>query len=91
MEDVLTTAGGVLLAFFTLRLLDWVKEAPRRARQRKMHEAMAGAVDAMFEHLSSPEHQEHIKQAAKKPRRKPAVKKAPAKKGATNAKAKARG
>lgn len=99
IEQLLATAGGVLLAFYVLRLVDYIKDAPQRRHQREMARAVSGAVDAFMDHLQSPEHQEHIKQAGKKPaRRKPATKKAPAKKktvtapkkGATNVKAKAR-
>ena len=85
MENLLTTAGGVLLAFFTLRVIDYVKEAPRRAAEKRKAEQFG---EMMLQLAHDVINKIEEAEAAKKPaRRKPATKKAPAKKGAKNVKA----
>ena len=82
MENQLTTAGGVLLAFYTLRLIDWVKAAPERARQKREAEKFGEFMHQMARDLAE---KLEADQAKKPTRRKPATKK-----GATNASTKAR-
>ncbi len=72
MNDLLTITGGVLLAFFVLRVVDWIMAAPARAahkrHQEKIHEAMQEMAADLVKHIEESE--------AKKPkRRKPVTKK----------------
>ena len=72
MYDVLTVAGGVLLAFYTLRVIDFVISIPaRKAQKRKaeeFHNFMSEMATDLVKHLEESE--------KKKPtRRKPATKK----------------
>lgn len=88
MENLLTTAGGVLLAFYTLRVIDWVKDAPKRAAEKRKAEEFGNMMHQLAHDVINKI--EEAEAAKKKPaRRKPATKKAPAKKGASNVKAKA--
>lgn len=87
MENLLTTAGGVLLSFYTLRLVDWVKAAPERARQKREAEKIGEFMHQMASDLAE---KLEADQAKKPARRKPAAKKPVTKKGATNASTKAR-
>lgn len=90
INDILEVAGGVLLAFYTLRLVDYIKAAPERARQKRKAEEFGEFMHQMAHDLA----QKLEADQAKKPRRKPATKKPVAKgplakKGASNANAKA--
>lgn len=72
MNDILTITAGVLLAFFVLRLVDWIMAAPARAAHKRHQEKMREAMEEMAADLVK-----HLEEAeVKKPkRRKPVTKK----------------
>lgn len=77
MQDILTIAAGVILAFLFMELLSYAKEAPRRAHQRRQHQQLENSLREMADDVIKGFEKAR---AAEVTRKKPATKKAPVKK-----------
>jgi hypothetical protein len=95
LTNSIEIAVGIILAVLVLAFLVWLKDAPKRARANRKREQFEDMMHQIgHDIINGLEKAKAEAEQTKKPRRKPATKKAPVKKqpvapkkGATNVKA----